>query len=119
MVQVINHLILAQALPLPGGVNYCILIERSTLIVISSFFQYCPKWVAPNVLTFSGFLFTVVNFLMFASYDYYFYASSDDHPEYPPIPRWVFALAAFNIFMAYTLGELCEHLKKQYIYFFF
>ncbi|XP_043278304.1 ethanolaminephosphotransferase 1-like [Venturia canescens] len=67
--------------------------------------QYCPKWVAPNVLTFSGFLFTVVNFLMFAKYDYYFYASSDDHPS-PPIPKWVFALAAFNIFMAYTLDGI-------------
>ncbi|XP_012273666.1 ethanolaminephosphotransferase 1 [Orussus abietinus] len=68
--------------------------------------QYCPKWVAPNLLTFLGFLFTVVNFLMFASYDRYFYASSDDHPEYPPIPRWVFALAAFFIFMAYTLDGI-------------
>ncbi|XP_046738583.1 ethanolaminephosphotransferase 1-like isoform X1 [Diprion similis] len=68
--------------------------------------EYCPKWVAPNLLTFTGFLFTVVNFLMFASYDYYFYASSDDMPEYPNIPRWVYAMAAFNIFMAYTLDGI-------------
>jgi len=46
----------------------------------------------------------VLNFMLFAIYDYYFYASSDDKPEYPPIKRWVFAVAAFNIFMAYTLG---------------
>lgn len=68
--------------------------------------QYCPKWVAPNVLTFSGFLFTVLNFMLFARYDYYFYASSDDKPDYPPIPRWVFAVAAFNVFMAYTLDGI-------------
>ncbi|XP_066592681.1 ethanolaminephosphotransferase 1-like [Prorops nasuta] len=68
--------------------------------------QYCPKWIAPNLLTFSGFLFTVLNFLIFASYDYYFYASSNDHPEYPPVPQWIFGLAAFNIFMAYTLDGI-------------
>ncbi|XP_015520663.1 ethanolaminephosphotransferase 1 isoform X1 [Neodiprion pinetum] len=68
--------------------------------------EYCPKWVAPNLLTFTGFLFTVVNFLMFASYDYYYYASSDNIPEYPNIPRWVYAMAAFNIFMAYTLDGI-------------
>ncbi|XP_046471408.1 ethanolaminephosphotransferase 1 isoform X2 [Neodiprion pinetum] len=69
-------------------------------------YKYCPKWVAPNLLTFTGFLFTVVNFLMFASYDYYYYASSDNIPEYPNIPRWVYAMAAFNIFMAYTLDGI-------------
>lgn len=67
--------------------------------------QYCPKWVAPNLLTFSGFLLTLLNFVMFSKYDYYFYASSDDHPLDPSIPKWFFALAAFNLFMAYTLGE--------------
>lgn len=47
--------------------------------------------------------------MLFAIYDYYFYASSDDKPEYPPIARWVFAMAAFNIFMAYTLGTCTWH----------
>lgn len=68
--------------------------------------QFCPRWVAPNVLTFVGFLFTALNFVMFAYYDYYLYASSDDMPEYPPVPRWVFAAAAFNIFMAHTLDGI-------------
>lgn len=68
--------------------------------------QIFPKWVAPNVLTFSGFLFTVLNFLMFAYYDYYYYGSSDDAADYPPIPKWVFFAAAFNIFMAYTLDGI-------------
>lgn len=42
---------------------------------------------------------------MFSTYDYYYYASSDDMPDYPPIPKWIFAVAAFNLFMAYTLGK--------------
>ncbi|XP_058801369.1 ethanolaminephosphotransferase 1-like [Phymastichus coffea] len=68
--------------------------------------QLCPRWVAPNLLTFAGFLFTVWNFIMFSIYDYYYYASSDDHPEYQNIPRWVFAAGAFNVFMAYTLDGI-------------
>ncbi|KAJ8669853.1 hypothetical protein QAD02_001112 [Eretmocerus hayati] len=69
-----------------------------------------PKWVAPNVLTFAGFLFTVLNFVLFAWYDYYYYASSivmpPGIPNYPPVPNWVFAMAAFNIFMAHTLDGI-------------
>ncbi|XP_063983253.1 ethanolaminephosphotransferase 1-like isoform X2 [Diachasmimorpha longicaudata] len=68
--------------------------------------EYCPKWVAPNVLTFAGFLFTVFNFLMFSYYDYYLYASSDDQPDFKQIPLGVYALGAFNIFMAYTLDGI-------------
>jgi len=54
--------------------------------------------------------------MLFASYDYYFYASSDDKPEYSPIPQWVFALAAFNIFMAYTLGMYIFHILVLIFY---
>lgn len=68
--------------------------------------EWCPKWVAPNLLTFAGFMFTVINFLMFSYYDYDFYASSNEHPEVPPIPQWVWAVAALNIFLAYTLDGI-------------
>ncbi|XP_049788920.1 ethanolaminephosphotransferase 1-like [Schistocerca nitens] len=68
--------------------------------------EFCPKWIAPNVLTFAGFLFTVFNFILFSYYDYEFYASSDDHPEVAPIPRWLWAAAAINIFLAYTLDGI-------------
>nr|CAD7439654.1 unnamed protein product [Timema bartmani] len=68
--------------------------------------MFCPKWVAPNLLTFSGFLFTVLNFFLFAYYDYDFYASSVKHPEADPIPRWVWLIAAINIFLAYTLDGI-------------
>ena len=58
--------------------------------------------MASNALTFAGFLFTVLNFALFSKYDYYYYGSSDDvdKSEYPAVPKWVFAMAAFDIFMA-------------------
>ncbi|XP_046386847.1 ethanolaminephosphotransferase 1-like [Ischnura elegans] len=65
-----------------------------------------PKWVAPNLLTFVGFLFTVGNFMLFVWYDYEFYASSDDHPEFPSIPHWVWGFASINFFLAYTLDGI-------------
>ncbi|XP_023721455.1 ethanolaminephosphotransferase 1 isoform X2 [Cryptotermes secundus] len=68
--------------------------------------EWCPKWIAPNLLTFAGFLFTVLNFLLLSYYDYNFYASSDEHPEFPAVPQWVWAVAALNIFLAYTLDGI-------------
>ena len=32
-----------------------------------------PKWLAPNILTFTGFLCLIVNFVFFSIYDYSFY----------------------------------------------
>lgn len=61
-------------------------------------------WVAPNVLTFVGFLITIATFVILSYYDVNFYASSRDHPSYSSIPNWVFLLAAFSVFIAYTLG---------------
>ncbi|XP_021918309.1 ethanolaminephosphotransferase 1 [Zootermopsis nevadensis] len=68
--------------------------------------EWCPKWIAPNLLTFAGFLFTVLNFMIFSYYDYNFYASSDEHSDVPAIPQWVWAVAALNIFLAYTLDGI-------------
>ncbi|XP_066957124.1 ethanolaminephosphotransferase 1-like [Macrobrachium rosenbergii] len=70
--------------------------------------KICPRWVAPNVLTFVGFLFTVGNFVILSIYDYTYYASSDAPPgnEYPPIPNAVWLACAFNHFMAHTLDGI-------------
>ncbi|XP_044745518.1 ethanolaminephosphotransferase 1-like isoform X1 [Coccinella septempunctata] len=68
--------------------------------------EFCPKKVAPNLLTFSGFAFTVITTVMFMIMDYYFYASDEEHPEFPPLPRWAFMLAAIFIFLAYTLDGI-------------
>ncbi|XP_063699759.1 ethanolaminephosphotransferase 1 [Culicoides brevitarsis] len=65
----------------------------------------CPKWIAPNVLTFVGFLFTVLNFVLLSYYDYHFYASTELEGA-TPIPNWVWLAAAINIFLAYTLDGI-------------
>lgn len=70
--------------------------------------KICPRWIAPNVLTFVGFLFTVANFVLLTIYDYSYYASSEEPPgdKYPPIPSWVWLACAFNHFMAHTLDGI-------------
>ncbi|KAJ3649142.1 hypothetical protein Zmor_020900 [Zophobas morio] len=68
--------------------------------------QFCPKWVAPNLMTFSGFLLAVVSFLLFTWKDYSFYASDPDHPEYPSLQRWTYIAAAIFLFLAYTLDGI-------------
>lgn len=65
--------------------------------------QFFPRWIAPNLLTFTGFLLTVVNFFLIGYYDFGFTAATK---EVNPIPGWVWILAAINLFVAYTLGEL-------------
>ena len=59
--------------------------------------------MAPNLLTFSGFLLTVVNFILISYYDNGFHAA--DH-EINTIPSWVWLVASINLFLAYTLGNL-------------
>ncbi|XP_025833367.1 ethanolaminephosphotransferase 1-like isoform X2 [Agrilus planipennis] len=68
--------------------------------------EYCPRSIAPNLLTFVGFLFTLVTFFMFSYEDYEFYASAVEKPEVPLIPSWVFIVGAINIFLAYTLDGI-------------
>jgi hypothetical protein len=62
-------------------------------------------WVAPNVLTFTGFMFLVLQFLLFSYYDHYFYASDDSHPEYRVVPNFMWLVAALCMFWAHQLGK--------------
>lgn len=68
--------------------------------------EYCPKWVAPNLLTFLGFIFAVGIFLLFSIMDYYILASDDDYPDISPLPKWTFTVAAIFMFIAYTLDGI-------------
>lgn len=76
-----------------------------------------PKWIAPNVLTFAGFMLVVLNFLMLSYYDYDYYAASfsannatlidattNGYEEVIPKSLW-FIIAVF-LFLAYTLGKI-------------
>lgn len=62
--------------------------------------QFFPSYIAPNVLTFLGFSLTVLNFILIGYYDYHFKAAT---LESNPIPKVVWIVAAFNMFIAYTL----------------
>lgn len=59
-------------------------------------------WLAPNILTFVGFLMTVINFLLLSYYDWDFGAAN---PAENTVPRWVWSVAALNILLYYNLGE--------------
>ncbi|CAB0007331.1 unnamed protein product [Nesidiocoris tenuis] len=56
----------------------------------------CPRWMAPNLLTFLGFLLTATATILLSYYDWNF--SNDS------IPGWVFLAAGILIFIGYTLG---------------
>lgn len=53
---------------------------------------------------------TVINFLIFAFYDYGFTAANGIDINSPnenyPIPKWVFLVTGINVFVAYTLDGI-------------
>uniref|UniRef100_A0A8C0D6H4 Ethanolaminephosphotransferase 1 n=1 Tax=Balaenoptera musculus TaxID=9771 RepID=A0A8C0D6H4_BALMU len=59
-----------------------------------------PTWLAPNLITFSGFLLVVFNFLLMAYFDPDFYASAPGHTH---VPDWVWIVVGILNFVAYTL----------------
>jgi ethanolaminephosphotransferase len=66
-----------------------------------------PLWVAPNVLTLSGFLLHVTIVLLFAYYDYDYSTTSNDWGmRKEPIPSWVWLYAAVAHFTAHTLDGI-------------
>ncbi|XP_075057214.1 ethanolaminephosphotransferase 1 isoform X2 [Mixophyes fleayi] len=66
----------------------------------NSIVKFFPRWLAPNLITFSGFLLLVFNFFMMAYFDPNFYASAPNHEH---IPNWVWIAAGILNFTAYTL----------------
>ncbi|KAB1267135.1 Ethanolaminephosphotransferase 1 [Camelus dromedarius] len=83
---------------------------QSTLSVYhASILEHCskdlhimvfPTWLAPNLITFSGFLLVVFNFLLMAYFDPDFYASAPGHKH---VPDWVWIVVGILNFTAYTL----------------
>ncbi|XP_037052461.1 ethanolaminephosphotransferase 1-like [Bradysia coprophila] len=67
--------------------------------------NYIPLWMAPNLLTFTGFFLNVANFCLTAYYDFDLDATSHPIDEYP-IPRWVFLVVSINFFLAYTIDNI-------------
>ncbi|CAG4938657.1 unnamed protein product [Colias eurytheme] len=92
-----------------------------------------PKWVAPNLLTFLGFVCMLVNVILLMYYDYNLTASGGD-PGAKPIPQCIFTICGVLLFLAYNLdgidgkqarrlgvsgplGEMFDHGIDSYIVF--
>ncbi|KAJ0171550.1 hypothetical protein K1T71_013100 [Dendrolimus kikuchii] len=97
-----------------------------------------PKWIAPNVITFAGFLCMVITVLFLTLYDYEFYGAGGrpetDYKGLYEIPNWLYTTCGVLIFLAYNLdgidgkqarrigisgplGELFDHGLDSYIVF--
>ncbi|XP_037959817.1 ethanolaminephosphotransferase 1 isoform X2 [Teleopsis dalmanni] len=78
-----------------------------SIYVMHPFWNWCvkflPKWLAPNLITFTGFLMTVVNFILIAYYDWDFSAANNMENS---VPRWVWSVAAINILIYYNLDGM-------------
>jgi len=61
--------------------------------------EFCPRWFAPNLMTFLGFLLLVFNFVMFSYYDFYF-------TESLVLPKWIWLVAAFCQFCSHQLDGM-------------
>lgn len=66
--------------------------------------RICPLWIAPNLLTFVGFLCCVAHNLLPAVFDYNFRSGSADAAH--PIPDWVWFTVSALLFFAHTLDGI-------------
>ncbi|XP_048364358.1 ethanolaminephosphotransferase 1-like [Sphaerodactylus townsendi] len=62
-----------------------------------------PLWIAPNLLTLTGFLMILSHWFILAVYDWD-YTASGSSPGL--IPTWVWGFGAFACFLAYTLDSI-------------
>ncbi|XP_053571852.1 ethanolaminephosphotransferase 1-like [Bombina bombina] len=62
-----------------------------------------PLWIAPNLLTLSGFLIILANYFLLSFYDWKYTASGPGHEH---IPTWVWVSAAVGNFLAYALDSI-------------
>ncbi|KAM9307644.1 ethanolaminephosphotransferase 1-like [Gastrophryne carolinensis] len=65
--------------------------------------QIVPLWIAPNTLTFSGFLIVLFNYLLLCCYDWDYTASGIGGKH---IPNWIWISAALGNFLAYALDSI-------------
>jgi len=76
--------------------------------------KLCPRWVAPNLLTFVGFLCCVGHFGLLALYDYDFRSATappgvsglPDVAEGVAVPSWVWVGVAVLLFLSHTLDGI-------------
>ncbi|CAF1495792.1 unnamed protein product [Adineta ricciae] len=74
-----------------------------SIYVMQPFWNWCveffPRWFAPNLMTFLGFLLLVVNFVLFTYYDFHF-------TEALVLPQWIWLVAALCQFWSHQLDGM-------------
>ncbi|XP_068094469.1 ethanolaminephosphotransferase 1-like [Hyperolius riggenbachi] len=65
--------------------------------------QIVPLWIAPNILTFSGFLMVLFNYIQLSYCDWDYTASGTGNQH---IPNWIWISAALGNFLAYALDSI-------------
>ena len=66
--------------------------------------KICPLWIAPNLLTFVGFLCCIAHNGLTWIYDYNYEASI--HHSEDPIPSWVWISVSLLLFLSHTLDGI-------------
>ncbi|KAJ8333459.1 hypothetical protein SKAU_G00414670 [Synaphobranchus kaupii] len=62
-----------------------------------------PLWIAPNLLTFTGFLLILINYFLLSFYDWNYTASG---PGSQHAPGWVWSVSGLTTFSAYALDSI-------------
>jgi len=65
-----------------------------------------PLWIAPNLLTFVGWLFTLGNIAILAYYDWDFTAAYHVSVGFSTLPRYVWLFCAVSQFLSHTLDGI-------------
>lgn len=72
--------------------------------VASRLVEKIPEWIAPNLITLGGFVFSTAPFLViFSVFGTHFY---NEEPVMPKIPKWAFLLEGICYFLYRMLDEL-------------
>lgn len=82
------------------GADHGLLYTYVTKPFLMRVIEYVPQWVAPNAITFSGFLFSLLAYAVMAYYAPYCSTTATD------TPRWVYALCAICLRMYSLLDNL-------------
>ena len=105
---------------------YSLLLHKlpqfATLISLLFSFKLFPIWIAPNLLTFIGWLFTVANVAVLAYYDWDFTAARSEFSGFSTVPRGVWLFCAVSQFLSHTLdgidGKQARRTHSRYIIFY-
>lgn len=75
------------------------------VLISAPILQLVPRWVAPNVLTFTGGILLVLSFCLLSYYDWD-YRGVASNPSQCPIPPWIWLVCAALMLASHTLDGI-------------